>query len=68
MARMKSANEGWIKVTVLDYSDIIKGASLPGAIVTKGSIEEYQIRFEEGKHKGEIKWVPSNYVEVDNLL
>ncbi len=59
---MNSATEGMVKVTILDYSDILRGMSMPGRIVTRGGIEEYQVRFETGKHAGEVKWVPANYV------
>ena len=62
--RMKSGTEGWIRVTVLDYSDILRSMSRPGHVVTRGGVEEYQVRFEEGKHKGEVRWVPANYIEA----
>lgn len=63
--RMKSGTEGWIRVTILDYSDIMRGMSMPGHVVTRGGVEEYQVRVEEGKHKGEVRWMPANYVEAE---
>lgn len=60
--RMKSGTEGWIRVTILDYSDII--ARGPGGILTRGGVETYKVRFEQGKHKGEVKNVPAHYVEI----
>jgi len=61
-ARMKSPHEGWVKVTILDSSDIF--ARGPRSIITRGGVETYKVRFDEGKHKGEIRDVPANYVQL----
>lgn len=59
---MKSSTQGGIRVRILDYSDILSG--FPGMVVTQGSVTKYQVHFLEGKHTGEIQWVPANYVTL----
>lgn len=62
--RMKSETEGWIPVTILDFSDIVSRG--PGGVITRGTIEQVQVRFEKGKHVGDVQWVAANFVEIED--
>lgn len=62
---MLSGTEGPIKVTVLERSMLEPGSA---GIIFVGGGERCLVRFEEGKHKGELPcWVPANYVTTRTL-
>ena len=59
LVRLRSGTEGWVRGTIVEYSDIIP--SVGGVIYTGPG---YKVRVMEGKHQGEVLRLPANYVEA----
>ena len=58
LVRLKSATQGWMKASVVEYVELLP--AIGGYIYTGPG---YIIKMLEGKHSGETIRVPANYVE-----
>ena len=69
---MRSGSQGWIRVSVIDERETVPAIDSgfgTGEIGGMGRIygpgtDQYLVHIEEGKHQGEVIWVPKNYVEI----
>lgn len=59
MVEAQSGSQGWVKGEIVGVVDIY--AHVLGGIMTQGQTG-YEVRFLEGKHKGQVIKLPGNYL------